>query len=131
MPRLFSPLGRSGNPAERTASDGESARRAARTLPSRGGLPPPAVRAGPARSAAVGAEARRPEAAGEALPSRGWTPAAWPRCTELVSLGFSGWIGFAGIGCINSPAGLAADGRDSGLMGTRRQHARTAFQPRH
>lgn len=124
-------MGWSGNPAEHTASYGESARRAARTLPSRWGLPLLAVRSGPARSAAAGTEARRPEAAGKALPSQGWTPAAWPRCTELVSLGFSGWIGFAGIGCINSPAGLAADGRDSGLMGIRRQHARTAFQPRH
>lgn len=48
---------------------------------------------------------------------RGWTPAAWPWCRELVSPILSGWIRFAEIGCINSPAGPAANGRGSGSLG--------------
>lgn len=76
-----------------------------------------------------------PKPAGRRLQERPSPRRAGPQPPGLGaqswSLGFSGWIGFAGIGCINSPAGLAADGRDSGLMGIRRQHARTAFQPRH
>ena len=57
------------------------------------------------------------EAAGKALHAQGWTLAAWPWCRELDSLILSGWIRFAEAGCVNSQAGLVANGGGSGSAG--------------
>lgn len=92
--RYLQPLRWSRNPANTVSPAAERAAGAAQTLPSRRGLPRPAV------LPPLQPQGRTAgwEAAGRARLAQGWTPAAWPQCREPASPILSGRNRFAVIG---------------------------------